>query len=277
MAGKKEDQMSFLEHLEVLRWHLVRSTVAVLLFAILSFLAKDILFDAIIFAPTQADFITYRWFCSASQSLGTGALFCADEMPFQLLNTRMAGQFSTHIWVSLIAGFVLAFPYVLYEVWRFIKPGLRPGERRYSRWVLFFGGLLFAAGVAFGYFLIVPLSVQFLGGYRISDNLNNLIDLLSYISTVSTVTLATGLIFELPVVVYFLARSGLVTPEWLRRYRRHSLVLILLLSAIITPPDVASQILVSLPIVVLYEISILISRRVVRKMERESKILNRGT
>jgi Sec-independent protein secretion pathway component TatC len=137
--------------------------------------------------------------------------------------------------------------------------------------------LLFAAGVAFGYFLIVPLSVQFLGGYRISDNLNNLIDLLSYISTVSTVTLATGLIFELPVVVYFLARSGLVTPEWLRRYRRHSLVLILLLSAIITPPDVASQILVSLPIVVLYEISILISRRVVRKMERESKILNRGT
>lgn len=266
MADK--DQMSFLEHLEVLRWHLVRSTVVILLFTIVAFLAKSILFDLIIFGPRDPHFVTYVWFCKTTKALGTPEIFCLEKMPFEILNTKMAGQFSTHIWVSLIAGFILAFPYLLFEVWRFVSPGLRRNERRYGRIVLMFGGILFLLGVLFGYFLVVPLSIQFLGGYSISAEVNNLIDLVSYISTVSTVTLASGLIFELPVVVYFLARTGLVTPEWLKTYRRHALVLILLLSAIITPPDIASQVLVAVPILVLYEVSIFIARRVVKQRQK---------
>lgn len=184
----------------------------------------------------------------------------------------MAGQFSTHIWVALIAGFILAFPYVLYEFWRFISPGLHSNERSYSRWVMFFGGILFMMGVLFGYYLIVPLSLQFLGTYTISEEINNLIDLNSYLSTVSTVTLATGIIFELPVVIYFLARTGLVTADFLRKYRRHSIVLILVLSAVITPPDVASQILVSFPIMLLYEIGIKIAARIEKRREKKEAL-----
>ena len=261
--------MSFLEHLEVLRWHLVRSTVAILFFAILCFVGKGILFDVIIFGPKDPNFITYRLFCEFSRAIGITELFCMSEMPFEILNTKMAGQFSTHVWVSLIAGFILAFPYVLYEVWRFVKPGLRNSERKYSRGIIFFASVLFMLGVLFGYYLIVPLSVQFLGTYTVSAEVKNLIDLNSFITTVSTVTLSTGLIFELPIVVYFLAKVGILSPDWMRKYRRHAFVVTLVLSAIITPPDISSQVLVSLPIVLLYELSIKICARVVKNREKE--------
>ncbi len=261
--------MSFLEHLEVLRWHLVRSTAAILFFAILCFIGKGILFDVIIFGPKDPNFVTYRLFCEFSRSLGITELFCMDEMPFAILNTRMAGQFSTHVWVSLIAGFILAFPYVLYEVWRFVKPGLHRSERKYSRGIIFFASLLFMLGVLFGYYLIVPLSVQFLGSYTVSAEVTNLIDLNSFITTVSTVTLSTGLIFELPILVYFLAKIGVITPDWMRKYRRHAFVVTLILAAIITPPDISSQVLVAFPIVLLYELSIKICARVVKNQEKE--------
>ena len=260
--------MSFLEHLEELRWHLVRASLAIVVFAIIAFFAKSILFDVIIFGPRHPDFITYTVFCEGSRALGIKELFCMNSMPFEILNTKMAGQFSTHVWVSLIAGFIVAFPYVIWELWRFIMPGLHDSERKYSRWIMFFAALLFGAGVLFGYYLIVPLSVQFLGTYSVSSEVNNLIDLVSYITTVSTVTLATGLVFELPIIVYFLAKTGLLTPEWMRNYRKHAFVLILILSAIITPPDVSSQILVSVPIILLYEVSIKICARVVRNQEK---------
>lgn len=268
---KEKKNLSFLEHLEILRWHLVRSSLAIAIGAILAFLFKGILFDLVIFGPIDPHFVTYQWFCNTTRALGAAEIFCLDQMPFQILNTKMAGQFSVHIWVSLAAGFILAFPYILWELWRFVSPGLHDSERNYSRLVLVFAGILFALGVLFGYYLIVPLSVQFLGGYSVSASVNNLIDLVSYITTVSSVTLATGLIFELPVVVYFLARTGLLTPDWMKQYRRHAIVLILLLSAVITPPDVASQVLVSLPIVLLYEISIIICRRVVRRMDQQAR------
>ncbi len=261
--------MSFLQHLEALRWHLVRSVIAIVGFAIVAFVFKYILFDIIIFGPKSPDFFTYRAFCSLSQKVGVKEIFCMDEFPFDILNTKMAGQFSTHIWVSLIAGFILAFPYVLWEVWRFIKPGLHENERSNSRGVIFFASVLFLSGVLFGYYLIAPLSVQFLGGYRVSAEVTNFIELNSYIATVSTVTLASGLIFELPILVYFFAKIGLLTPEWMKKYRRHSFVMILILSAIITPPDISSQILVCLPIVFLYEISIKICKRVVKRQRKE--------
>jgi len=273
MAEPQEGEMSFLDHLEILRWHLVRSAIAVLLMTIVAFSFKSILFDQIIFLPKQPDFITYRLFCKYTSMISETGVFCLEQMPFSILNTKMAGQFSTHIWVSIIAGVIIAFPYLLYEVWRFVKPGLYHTERRISAILLFFGGLLFLIGVTFGYFLIVPLSLQFLGGYTISTEVQNLIDLLSYISSVSTITLATGLIFELPVLVYFLAQAGLITPQWLRQYRRHAFVLILLLSAIITPPDIASQVLVTIPVVILYEISIAISKRVEK---RRAKAMKKG-
>lgn len=265
--------MSFLEHVEELRWHLVRSSIVIMVFALLAFLGKSILFDVIIFGPRNVDFPTYKFFCEVSRYIGVKEIFCLQEMPFRILNTKMAGQFSTHIWVSLIAGFIMAFPYLLWEVWRFIKPGLHSNERKYSSIILFFAAILFGIGVMFGYFLIVPLSIQFLTSYNISDEVNNLIDLMSYISTVSTITLAAGLIFELPIVVYFLARTGLLTPEWMRSYRRHAFVATLVLSAVITPPDISSQILVAFPIVILYEISIRICARVVNNMEKRQQEL----
>lgn len=269
MTSKKSDEMSFLQHLEVLRWHLVRSSIAILLFTIICFIGKSFLFDVVIFGPKEPDFITYQVFCDLSRAIGIVELFCLDKMPFEILNTKMAGQFSTHIWVSLIAGFILAFPYVLYEVWLFVKPGLKITEKKYSKGVIFFASILFALGVLFGYYLITPLSIQFLGTYSVSAEVKNLIDLNSFISIVSTVTLAAGLIFELPIVVYFLSKIGLLTPEWMRQYRKHAFIVTLILSAVITPPDISSQVLVSLPILFLYEISIRICARVVKNQKKD--------
>ena len=179
----------------------------------------------------------------------------------------MAGQFSTHIMVSLVAGVILGFPYVFWEFWRFLKPALYEKEQKHARYAVFTASVLFGLGVLFGYYLIVPLSVHFLGSYNVSSEVMNQINLGSYISTVTSVVLAAGVIFELPVVIYFLSKVGLVTPKMLRKYRKHSLVIILALSAIITPPDVFSQVLVSLPLLVLYEIGIRISARIQREQE----------
>jgi sec-independent protein translocase protein TatC len=261
---KTNSSMSFLEHLAELRWHLMRSAVAVLIFSVVAFIAKELVFDVIILGPKQPDFFTYRMFCEFSAYLG-GEAFCFDEVPFEVLNMRMSGQFQMHLWVSIIAGLVVAFPYVFWEIWRFIKPGLHDVERKSSRGVIFFTTVLFVLGVLFGYYLIVPLSIQFLGTYAVSAEVVNRIDLTSYISMVSSVTLATGILFQLPIVVYFLSKIGVVTPQLLKSYRRHAIVGILLLSAIITPPDVASQVLVTVPVLVLYQISILVSARIVKR------------
>lgn len=262
-AGDKKD-MSFLDHLEELRWHLIRASIAIAAVSIVAFLFKQVVFDVIIFGPRNPDFLTYRFFCWFSGQLG-GSLFCFDEMPFELLNTRMAGQFTTHLWVSIVAGIIVAFPYVVYEFWRFISPGLHETERKSSRGIIFTSSFLFLSGVAFGYFVISPFSVQFLATYTVSSDVVNRIDLSSFISTITSVTLASGLVFELPVIVYFLSRAGLLTPELMKTYRKHALVIILVLSAIITPPDLTSQVLVTLPVLLLYEVSIKVSARVEKR------------
>ncbi|MBA4738446.1 MAG: twin-arginine translocase subunit TatC [Cryomorphaceae bacterium] len=258
-----KNNMSFLDHLGELRWHLMRASIAIVVFAVVAFLSKEIIFDTIIFGPKQMDFPTYTFFCWLSGFVG-GEVFCFDEMPFELLNMRMSGQFQMHLWVSLVAGIIIAFPYVFWEIWRFIQPGLHEKERKNSRGVILFTTVLFILGVLFGYYIIVPLSVQFLGTYTVSSEIFNRIDLTSYISMVSSVTLATGILFQLPIAVYFLSKIGVVTPELLKTYRRHAIVGILLLSAIITPPDIASQILVTLPVLILYQISIMVSRRIIK-------------
>lgn len=266
------NEMSFLDHLEELRWHLIRSTLAIVIVGVVAFLMKDFIFDTIIFGPKKPDFPTYGVFCKLSKWLGFSEAFCTTEPLFRVQSRVMAGQFSAHIWTSIWAGFILAFPYVLWEVWRFISPGLYEKERKYSRGFIFVASLLFFMGVLFGYYVVSPLSINFLGSYTVSDEVFNDIDLGSYIATVRASVLACGLIFELPIVIYFLTKVGLVTPEILRKYRKIALVLVLVLSAIITPPDVASQIIVAVPVLILYQVSIYISKVVIRReAKREAK------
>ncbi len=260
-----QKELSFLGHLEELRWRIVRAAIAIVVGAIVAFSAKGFVFDKIILAPKSENFITYRLLCELGTFLGLGDVFCLADYALQIQNINMAGQFTTHIVVSLIAGFIISFPYVFYQLWKFLAPGLTEREIKLSRGVVFFTSLLFLLGVLFGYFVIAPLSIQFLATYSISATVMNQITLGSFISTITSVTLANGLVFQLPVAVYFLAKLGLLTPAFLKQYRKHAFVAVLILSAIITPPDVWSQILVTIPLMFLYEISILVAKRVTKK------------
>jgi sec-independent protein translocase protein TatC len=263
----KDKEMSFLDHLEVFRWHLIRAAVAILFFTIIAFIYKDIVFDVILLGPKRTDFLTYRILCEISQYLGLGDALCLRDSPFSLMNISMSGQFSTHITTSIFAGFIIAFPYVLWEIWRFISPALHSNENSMAKGVVFFSSILFLIGILFGYYVIAPLSINFLGSYQVSSSVANQINLSSFVSTVTTVSFANGIIFELPILVYFLTKIGLLTPDFMRVYRKHSMVVILILSAIITPPDITSQVLVSLPLIILYEFSIKISERVIKNQE----------
>ena len=263
----KDKEMSFLDHLEVFRWHLIRAAVAILFFTIIAFIYKDIVFDVILLGPKRTDFLTYRILCEISQYLGLGDALCLRDSPFSLMNISMSGQFSTHITTSIFAGFIIAFPYVLWEIWRFISPALHSNENSMAKGVVFFSSILFLIGILFGYYVIAPLSINFLGSYQVSSSVANQINLSSFVSTVTTVSFANGIIFELPILVYFLTKIGLLTPDFMRLYRKHSMVVILILSAIITPPDITSQVLVSLPLIILYEFSIKISERVIKNQE----------
>ncbi len=257
----EEKEHSFLDHLEILRWHLIRSAAAILVFTTLAFIFPEFLFDKIILASKSPDFATYKFFCLLSETLHFGEALCIKEAPFELMNIKMSGQFSTHIVSSLVAGFVCAFPYVFWEIWRFIKPALHGSEKKYSRGVVFYTSLLFILGVLFGYYAVAPLSVQFLGNYQVSSQVVNQINLNSFISTVTTVCLANGIVFLLPILIYFLSKLGLISPEFLRQYRKHSLVILMILAAIITPPDIMSLILVTFPLMLLYELSIKVSAK----------------
>lgn len=270
MTNKKisvEKEMSFLDHLEELRWHLIRSVAAIVIFASAAFLFKKLLFDGIIFWPKRADFPTYQLLCKSAQLIGLDS-FCFTELPFIIQSRTMAGQFSAHIWTSITAGFIVAFPFVLYEFWKFVSPGLHSNERKSAKGFIFIASLLFFIGVLFGYFIVTPLSINFLGSYQVSDAVLNEFDIGSYIGLVRACALSSGLIFELPIIIYILTKIGIVTPELLKKYRKFALVGVLILSAIITPPDIASQVIVSIPVLILYEISIYISRAVVKKQNR---------
>jgi sec-independent protein translocase protein TatC len=272
MTKKNTDEMSFLDHLEDLRWHLIRITLGVLICATVAFIFSGFIFEHIIFAPKRMDFPTYKWLCKASQFIGINdTTFCATEFPFKIQSRQMAGQFSADIWTSIFAGFVLAFPYVIYKFWSFISPGMRSNERKHSRGFIIITSLLFFLGVLFGYYIVTPLSINFLANYSISVEVSNEFDISSYISTVRSSCLAAGFVFELPIIIYFLTKIGLVTPQIMRKYRKFALVIVLILSAIITPPDLASQVIVAIPILILYQVSIYISKVVVRKQSKKEK------
>ena len=266
MAKSKEAEMSFLDHLEVMRWHLLRSILAVVILALVAFVFKEIVFDKIILAPKEPGFPTNRWLCQLGEILGLKRI-CINQNPFTLQTVKMAEQFSMHIIVSLVAGVVVAFPYIFFEIWRFIVPALYDKEKQTASGAVFYTSLLFILGVGFGYYIISPLSVNFLGNYKVSESVISAPTLRSYVQTITSVVLASGIVFQLPILIYFLSKVGLVTPGFLKKYRRHSIILIVTLSAIITPPDVFSQILVALPLMVLYEVGILISRRIMKEQD----------
>ncbi|HAJ98667.1 MAG TPA: twin-arginine translocase subunit TatC [Bacteroidales bacterium] len=260
--------MTFWKHLEELRSHLLRSGIAVMVFGLLAFINKDFLFSRVILAPKEPFFFTNRLFCYLAERFSTPAL-CINSTPLEIINIDMAGQFTTHVMISITAGIILAIPYLVWEIWRFIKPGLTKKELAASKGAVVVISGLFLSGVLFAYFFIVPLSINFLGGYQVSAMVENQIALRSYISLVTTLSLATGLVFELPVFVYFLSRAGILTPKALRKNRKIAAILLVTLSAIITPPDVISQILVSIPLYLLYEVSIKVADRVERNKLRE--------
>lgn len=259
----EEKEMGFLDHLEEMRMRIIRSMIAIFVVAMGVFTAKDIVFDKIIFGPHKPDFLTFRALCKMSELLGLEDRLCVTEINYEIINTTMVGNFTAHIVVSLIGGFIVAFPFIYYQAWAFVKPGMKKKEVQNVRGVVFWASFLFFSGVLFGYFVISPLSLQFLGNYELGEVLTKT-TVMSYMKTVASITLAAGLIFQLPVLVYFLTKIGIVTPELLKKFRKHALVAVLVLSAIITPPDVASQVLVAVPVLFLYEISIMISRRVIR-------------
>ncbi len=262
-----EKVMSFWSHLDELRGHLIRSFIMVGLMAVIAFLSKNIIFDYVILAPKEPDFITNRLFYQLAEALSMPALKINVD-PVKIINIEMAGQFTIHILISLVTGIIISIPYLLWELWRFIMPALNPKERANSKGAVFVTSLLFLTGVLFGFFLIVPLAVNFLGSYQVSGLVENQIALRSYITTVTTLALGVGLLFELPIMVYFLSKIGILTPVVMRKNRKVAVIIIIALSAIITPPDVISQILVGLPIIVLYELSIIISNRVYQKRLR---------
>ena len=268
-SGDGEGEMTFLQHLEELRWHIIRSFIAVVVGAIAAFMLKDFIFDKIILAPKSPGFITNRLLCQLADAVHVPVL-CINQNPLNLISIKMSGQFTTHITISLIAGVIMAFPYIFWEFWSFFRPALYEKERKYARGAVTAASSLFLIGILFGYYVISPLSINFLSSYRVSDLVANQINITSYIGSVTSVALSAGVTFELPIVVFFLARIGIITPEFMRKYRKHAIVVVLILAAIITPPDVFSQTLVSIPLILLYEVSIFIAARVVKNRDKDN-------
>ena len=268
MSKLNNSEMSFLDHLEELRWHIVRSFVVVMILAVLAFIFKSFVFDTVIMGPSRPDFFTNRIFCLLATRFDLPAL-CINQEQLAFQNISMSGQFTMHIWVAFVVGAVVAFPYVFWEFWRFVRPALYENELRHSRGAVLATSMLFSMGILFSYYLIAPLSVYFLGGYQVSPNVENIINFGSYVSTIASIVLAGGVMFELPVFIYFLSKAGLVSVPFLKKYRRHAIVVSFALAAVITPPDVISQIMVCLPLIVLYEVGIVIAKRVEVKREKE--------
>jgi sec-independent protein translocase protein TatC len=262
--------MTFVEHLEELRWHLIRSVISIFIFGVVAFLAKEFVFHHLILGPSRPDFWTYRMMCKLGEMLNSSVL-CIGEQQLFLQSRQMTGQFTMHITASLVIGIICAFPYTFWELWRFISPGLMPNERRVTQGATFSVTILFVAGILFGYYIVSPLSINFLSNYQVDPSIHNEFDIISYVSTLCMLVLTCGLMFQLPIIVYFLSQAGFITPGIMKTYRRHALVVILVVSAILTPPDVISQLLIAMPLVVLYQVSIYISAFVISKRERKRR------
>lgn len=270
MATNNTKEMSFFEHLEELRWHILRSVVAIILCGVVLFIFQGWFFDTVIFGPTHKDFFSYRAICNLSHYFGIGDAMCFSPPEFRKQAIGFGEAFITSISTSFAAGFIVSFPYVFWEIWRFVSPGLYANEKQAARGVVFICSLLFLTGVAFGYFVIAPFAVNFLVGFTI-PGVENMPTLDSYISYMIMFTLPMGLVFELPILAYFLAKLGVLGPQTMREYRRHAIVVILIVAAFLSPPDAVSQLLIAFPLMALYETSILVAaREAARRRKREA-------
>jgi sec-independent protein translocase protein TatC len=261
-------EMSFLQHLEELRWHLFRSAIVIVVFAIVVFCIPGFFIDQVFLGPIRPDFVSYKAFCSFGQKIGVGDVMCMNVKEVKLQTLGISEQFFTHMWFAFIGGLVLGFPFLLWELWKFVRPALKDKEIGPVKIFIVIASALFLIGICFGYFILFPMSYNFLINYQMSDSqliqTNQTLD--DYSSFITTMTLVSGIIFELPVLVYFLTRMTLITPQFMRKFRKHAIVVILIVAAIVTPsPDVTSQMLVAVPMYLLYEISIFVSKYVVKK------------
>jgi len=266
-----EAEMSFFEHLEVLRWHIIRSVIAIFVFAALAFSFYDFVFEDIIMGPKNLDFWTYRMMCKIGDVLNISD-FCVNKIPFNLISTELTGQFMLQINSCLLISVALGFPYLLFEVWLFIKPALSDLERKSAQGFVFYATLLFILGALFGYYIVVPLSINFLANVSLSDAIVNQITIDNYLSTIATLTIGCGIVFLLPILIYILSKLGLMTPAFLRASRRYATVIILVLAAVITPSaDIITMLTVAAPMFILYEVGIMVSANVKKQRDLKEK------
>jgi len=269
-GGNPTAEMGFTDHIEALRWHLVRALIAIIAGALIVFFNIDFVFQKIILGPANNDFISYRLLCQFGKSIGVDAL-CMDPLKIKFQNNELSGQFMMSFSVSFMLGFILAFPYVFWEFWKFVKPALKPGELKYARGIVFWSSLLFFIGVFFAYFLIAPFTINFFANYQLSPQFENIITITNYYDTMSDLILGLGIVFELPIIVYFLSRVGILTPKFMRDQRRIAIVVIMVIAAVITPPDWFSIFLVAIPLVLLYEAGIIVSARILKEKKLKEK------
>ena len=260
--------MNVMDHIEALRWHVVRSLLAILVGSIFIFINIDFIFDKIILGPANSDFISYRILCKFGELIHVDAL-CLGDLDLSFQNTQLSGQFMISFSVSFMLGFILAFPYVFWEFWRFVKPALKQSELKFAKGIVFWSSLLFFLGVGFAYFLIAPFTINFFANYQLSPQFKNIITIDNYYDTMSSLILGLGVVFELPILVYFLAKIGVLTPKFMRDKRRFAIVIIMVVSAVITPPDLFSLFLVAVPLVILYEASIVICARILKEKKKK--------
>ncbi len=271
-SGQEEKaEMSFVEHLEVLRGHLFRSALAIAAGAVVFIIYNKFFVREVLMGPTHADFPTYKWLCKVGHMIGLSDVMCMQEIALKMQSTSVSGQFSMYFTLIFVGGIIVAFPYIFWEFWRFIKPALTKKELSKTRGVIFWVSLLFFLGVLFGYFVIAPYTVNFFANFQLDENIENRWTITSYIDTLVPLILGTGLAFQLPLVMFFLAKVGLMSPGFLRRNRKYAIVIILILAGVITPPDVISQIICTIPLMLLYEISIWLTVKVQKEQELEAK------
>jgi len=267
--GDDKAEMSFIDHLEVLRGHLFRSAFAIAIGAVLFGVYNKFFVQKVLMGPTHADFPTYKWLCKLSHSIGLGDQMCMKDIGLKMQSTSVSGQFNMFFTIIFIGGIIVAFPYVFWEFWRFVKPALSKKELTKTRGVIFWVSVLFFLGVLFGYFIIAPYTVNFFANFQLDENIENRWTITSYIDTLVPLILGSGLAFQLPLAMFFLAKVGLMSPDFLRRNRKYALVIVLILAGIITPPDVVSQIICTIPLMLLYEISIWLTAKVKKEKDLE--------
>lgn len=261
--------MTFFDHLEELRWHIIRSVISIMVFTIIAWIYQREIFGGIIMAPSKATFWTNRMLCKLADLTGVEGL-CFKPAAFILQSREVSGQFMMAFTQSIMVGLLFAFPYFFWEIWRFIKPGLKLKEAKAARGAVFWVSVLFFLGVLFGYYIVSPMAINFLASYQLDESIQNQFDINDYISLLSTMTLACGITFQLPMVSFVLSQVGILTPTLMRENRRYAIVVILIIAALITPsPDAISQLLVTLPLLGLYEISILVSARIKKQKDAE--------